>query len=420
MEQSEGRMIEMAVTYLLSVALALFSGALPAQILGIIWEPVCADIAVDIPYISLLRLLCAAGAVLAVVISDRIHGYILVRDLIVGAIALEAMSLIGFSMSREFWNLGIWITAIGFAGGLCLSLLCYLLRETYSGKTNLVFISSALGIAAGVYCVRYVLSLGRSWRTACQALAILQIILCMTVFLLRRAIMHDVAALLKKRRKEAGILRQRSREKLIKEKGTVDERSQNAYLVKLLFIYGSAICCGLLLLSACHLTFTALVSHGDMSADLGVSIITVCAGIAAGRAAVCVMNMTAGEGRHIGRNLAVGEAVTLAGLIISAVIVYTGNSAGPAVVVIRILTGCGGGMIFPNLIQMEDERFDDEAQTAMAGLIPAFYLGAGAVITPFVQSMSGASGMKVCIPAMAALAVCMGVCLAFASVKIRR
>ena len=92
----------MAVTYYISVTLALFAGALPAQILGVIWELIGESITVEIPYIALLRLLGSAGAVAAVILSDRIRGYILARDLIVGAVALEAMSLIGFSMSREF------------------------------------------------------------------------------------------------------------------------------------------------------------------------------------------------------------------------------------------------------------------------------------------------------------------------------
>jgi hypothetical protein len=77
-------------------------------------------------------------------------------------------------------------------------------------------------------------------------------------------------------------------------------------------------------------------------------------------------------------------------------------------------------MIFPNLIQTEDERFDDEAQTAMAGLLPAFYLGGEALITPFVQSMRGAREMAICASAMLVLVCCMGACLAFSSVRIRK
>ena len=114
----------MTVTYFVSVSISLFAGVLPAQILGVLWENVCESLRVEIPYIALLRLLGGAGAVAAVILSDRIRGYILARDLIVGSIALEAMSLIGFSMSREFWNLAVWITALGFSLGLCMSAVC--------------------------------------------------------------------------------------------------------------------------------------------------------------------------------------------------------------------------------------------------------------------------------------------------------
>ena len=401
----------MTVTYFVSVSISLFAGVLPAQILGVLWENVCESLRVEIPYIALLRLLGGAGAVAAVILSDRIRGYILARDLIVGAIALEAMSLIGFSLSREFWNLGVWITALGFSLGLCLSLICYLLRETCSGKAGLLFACSAMGVAAGSCLVGYILSMGRSWRTASQALAILQIILCMSVFLLRRTLLRDVASILKQRRKEEDVLRQRRREKLIREKGNVDDRQQEAWLVRLLFLYGSALCCGLLLLCAVHLTFSAQVSQGDQGADLVMCILTVCCGMAAGRVVTGLLKRSA-RGLWV-----IGTVVTLAVLIPCTLVARSGFTGGLVPLLGGAGTGFGAGMIFPNLIQTEDERLDGEAQTAMAGLIPAFYLGADVLITPLVQSMSGAAGMAKSCLAMLALAVCMGICLAAARVR---
>ena len=403
----------MTVAYYASVSLALFAGALPAQILGVLWGTLCEAMEVEIPYIALLRLLAAAGAIVAVILSERIRGYILARDFIVGAIALEAMSLIGFSLSREFWNLGVWSTALGFSVGLCLTLICYLLRSTYSRKTNHLFVFSALGIAAGVFFIRYILSMGRSWRTACQALAILQIILCMIVFFLRRTLLHDVAAILKQRRKEENILRFRRREKLIRENGDVDERSGEAYFVRLLFLYGAALCCGLLLLCAIHLVYSAQAAQGIEGADLSMSVLIVCSAAAAGRFAAGFLKRSA-------RSMwGIGLVLTLAFLVPCTVAAYSGRDGGVVLFLVRFGVGLGAGMIFPNLIQTEDERFDDEAQTSMAGLIPAFYLGAGAVITPLVQSMSGAAGIAVCTLAMLILAICMGICLAVASTMVK-
>ena len=75
-------------------------------------------------------------------------------------------------------------------------------------------------------------------------------------------------------------------------------------------------------------------------------------------------------------------------------------------------------MIYPALIRLDDERLDDDAQTKMTGLIPAFYLGADAMITPFVQTMSQSFGMARCIGVMLALTCCLGICLIFASVRL--
>ena len=404
----------MAVAYYISVTLALFAGTLPAQVLGVIWEPIGASIPVEIPYIALLRLLGGAGAVVAVILSDRIRGYILARDFIVGAIALEAVSLIGFSLSREFWNLAVWITALGFSGGLCLTLICYLLRETWSKKTGMLFASSACGAAAGVYLVSRILSMGRSWRTACQTLAIVQIVLCLSVFFLRRTLLRDVAVILKKQKKEMEMLRFRRREKLIRENGEVDERYEDAWLIRLLFLYGSAVCCGLLLLSAIHLTYSVQVTQSDPSADLTLAVLMVCGGMAAGRVLIFILK------RNVRSVCVIGAACSLGSLAVSAILARMGQDGAVVWFIVRFGTGFGAGMIFPYLIQLDDERVDHEAQICMTGLIPAFYLGADAMITPFVQSMSQSFHMGGCIFVLFILTCCMSVCLAFALVRVKK
>ena len=404
----------MAVTYYISVTLALFAGALPAQILGVIWEMISESMNLEIPYIALLRLLGSAGAVAAVILSDRIRGYILARDLIVGAVALEAMSLIGFSMSREFWNLAVWITALGFSLGLCITLICYLLRGTLSKKTSLLFAASACGMGAGVCFVQYTLSLGRSWRTACQGLAILQVVLCMSVFLLRRTLLRDVAVILKKQKRERGIQRRKRAEELIREKGSLDERYEEAWLIRLLFLYGSAVSCGLLLLSAVHLTYSAQAAQQDPAADLAMSVLTVCVGMAAGRVVIGLIR------KNTRSACLIGSVLTLAVLAVCFIMVHTGQDAGVTVVLLRAGCGFGAGMVFPNLLQMDDERFDEEVQTGMAGLVPAFYFGADAMITPFVQSVSHAFTMSACTLAMLALSCFMGLSIVLASVRMGR
>ncbi len=404
----------MAAAYVVSVIMALFAGALPIQILGILWEQICDGMGIEIPYIALMRLLGAVGAIAAIILSDKIRGYILARDIIVGALALEAMALIGFSMSREFWNLALWITALGFSVGLCLALVCYLLREISAKRAGIMFSSSALGIAVGALISASELSTGHSWRTSCQIVAIIQIVLCMIIFFLRRTLLKGVVSILKTQRHEAQILRERRRQELIKEKGDVDERSEGAYLIRLLFLYGAAMLCGLLLLSAVHLTFTAQKVSGDSGVDLIQCILTVCVAMAAGRVLLFILKK---NGRSAVRIGAVTATVCLGGCVI---LTWTGMDHSAVMLIVRTGTGLGAGMVFPNLIQAEDERFDMEAQTALAGLIPAFYLGAEALITPFVQSLSGAFPTRTCVITMFALSCCMTVLLTFGFMRIKR
>lgn len=404
----------MAAAYVVSVVMALFAGGLPVQILGILWEQICDGMGVEIPYIALMKLLGALGAVAAVVLSDKIRGYILARDLIVGALALEAMSLIGFSMSRVFWNLAVWITALGFSIGLCLSLICYLLREVSAKRSGGMFAASALGIAAGAGISAWGVNSGHSWRTSCQIIAIIQIVLCMSIFFLRRTLLKEVVSILKRQRREARILRERRRKELIQEKGEIDERFEGIYLMHLFELYGAALLCGLLLLSAIHLTFSAQAAFGDGNAILIESILTVCAAMAAGRLLFLVLKR---YGRTAGR---IGSVIAVVSLGICMIASWAGCEGRIVLTVARIGAGCGAGMVFPNLIQAEDERLDSDVQTAMMGLLPAFYVGAEALITPFVQALSGVSMITTCVCALFALAVLMSVLLFLASVRIKR
>ena len=402
----------MAVTYFIAVTLALFAGALPAQILGVIWASIQESMTVEIPYIALLRLLGCAGAIAAVILSERIRGYILARDLIVGAIALEALSLIGFSLSREFWNLCVWITALGFSAGLCLALISYLIRGTWQQKASLLFAFSPMGAAAGACLTRYILSAGRSWRAACQGLSIAQIVLCMSVFFLRRTLLRDVAAILKKQRRRMEMHRQKRREELIREKGEVDARLEQTFLVRLLLLYTAAVFCALVLLCAIHLTYRVQAVENPLSANLVRNIVYVCGGMAAGRIACSFLRARAKQVCWLGLLL------TFAPLLIAAAFIWTGHDAEGIRLLTVIGTGFGAGMIYPALIRLDDERLDDDAQTKMTGLIPAFYLGADAMITPFVQTMSQSFGMARCIGVMLALTCCLGICLIFASVRL--
>ncbi len=409
-----GRKRNMAAAYVFSIIMALFAGTLPVQILGVLWEQICDGMSIEIPYIALMRLLGTSGAIAAVILSDRIRGYILARDIIVGALALESMALIGFSMSRVFWNLAVWIIALGFAFGLSLSLICYLLREISANRAGLMFSSSACGIAAGAVICSRVLAEGRNWRTACQILAIIQIVLCMIIFFMRRTLLKDVVSIVRTQRREAQILRERRRKELIQTKGNVDERFESAYLVRLLSLYGCALCCGMILLSAVHLTFAAQAASGDESADIVRSILTVCAAMAVGRVFLFLLRKSGWSACWAGTVITL---VSLGGCMASGAAGYDG---AVVLLIARIGAGFGAGMVFPNLIQHEDPRFDVDAMTSMAGLMPAFYFGAGAVITPFVQSLSGASRVTGCVTAMFVLSCCMCVLLALGTSSVKR
>ncbi len=405
----------MAVVYSIFITLALFSGALGGGTVSMVWSGISENLTVDIMLIALLRLLGATGAIIAVILADRVKSYILARDVLIGAVALEAASVIGLSMGREFWHLGMWCVFLGAFAGLCLKLVCYLLREIQYPSSSLVFAGGSAGFAAGVLLLDRVMEMGQSWRTACQILAIVQIILSMILFFLRRVILSDFAALVRKNRREAEIRRVRRRDELVKEKGAVDERAQGVYLIKLLGLYACAALDGLILLCACHLTFSAqAVQNADGTGyGTGISILTVCLGVTAGRIIAACLHLRPKMQAYA------GIILTAVGLAAGILLLNSGET-GAAMLLIRAGTGAGAGLVFPVLILLDDERLNEEAQGSLIGLLPAFYLGADAVITLIIRALAEGGNLDLFAVWMLVFTAMMGASFLVGALRLKR
>ena len=59
------------VLYSLTFFLALFSAGLPAGLYSIIWNQMSEKLTLAVPYVSLLRAMIAAGAVIACILCGR-------------------------------------------------------------------------------------------------------------------------------------------------------------------------------------------------------------------------------------------------------------------------------------------------------------------------------------------------------------
>ena len=404
----------MTVLFSIFASLGLFTCALPAGVFSVIWEQQSDNLTVGIPLIAILRTLLAAGVIAAVILSDRIREYHWQRDAAIGSAALEAMSLLGFSLSRVFWNLAVWTLVLGFGMGLGISLICRMAKVFQSPRICALFSGSALGAAAGVSVLSAVLAAHGNWRTSCQVLAIALVILCLLLYFLRRRGLRDLKERLRKNEREKNLRRSSRRKDLIGRDGNVDERFTPVYFRKLMAAYIASLCAGLLTLGACLWPAAYQVSEGIKGAPVPRGILYVCLGLAAGRLAAGFLRIT-GE-----RAWALGCFVTGLVLTAGALAASRGSLTGLHIVLLQACVGFGMGPVIPNLMMIDDERLDAEAERSMTSLIPAFWAGGWVLVTPLAQALVGSSCERSFCTWMLALAAMMGLGLALAVERVKR
>ena len=371
----------MTAVYLIFTVLSLFNCMLPAGVFSMIWEQISSNMTVGVPYIAIIRVLIAFGIILAVVLSDRIRAHVMIRDIVIGSTALEALALLGFSLSRVFWNLCLWAFCLGLGMGLGVSLLCRMLRRAGNRFAEIVFAGGACGIMAGVWILDQVFRRGGNWRTSCQILAVTQVLLCLIQFSLRRRRLRDSEETVHRLQRERNRRRSDRRQEMIRRDGAVDERSASHYYLRLLCCYLACTLCSILILGAVLWPEAYLVSSAGTAISSFRAVMLVVGGLAAGRIA--------------GRSVLLMEAFQFA----------VGFAAGP---------------LFPNMDLLEDERLDEDAQDSLFGMLSAFYFGGWAVITPLTQALVGSSQERYFAWWMLLAAVLMMICTAGGAKRFRR
>lgn len=398
------------ILYAVTLYLAFFAAGFPAGLLSIVWTSVSEKMTLAVPYVSLLRAMAAAGAVTACILSAR-TGRKRDRnlDLCLAGVSLEALGVIGFSMSRVFWNLLLWSFILGLGCGISLTLLCMVLFG-WSGRNILICFS---GIPAGTFAGTWILSsaleASGSWRTACQILGITQILISVTAFLIRRAVMKDglTARALDRRRRK----RQQDRER-VRRSGKADQdqigRAVKSYLTRTFFSCAAAFITGILTVSLVLWPQSyRVVETGAGAVMTGYGLLCVSMGMASG----CLVMGALLPGRRA--CLVLSGAGLLAVLLAEAFLTHEGALSDGAILRFQFMSGVFTGNIFPGIIMMDDVRLDPEAELGLIALAPAFLLGSYIVVTPLTQALVGSGQTGSFALWLLAMAAADGVCLFF-------
>lgn len=374
------------VLYSLTFFLALFSAGLPAGLYSIIWNQMSEKLTLAVPYVSLLRAMIAAGAVIACILCGRQpEKKERNLDLCLAGVSLETLGVVGLSLSRVFWNLMVWSFVLGLGYGMSLTLICMAAVRLSGRSIMLQFSGASAGILSGAWILMSAEDASGSWRTGCQVLALVQVIIIGSVFLIRRALLKggDVRKKLEERSREAA--RERERQRKLRHPDREDlEQAERQFMTKALFSCFAAFA-GTLLVFCLVLwpqSFRVASTGADMEMT-GLGVVMTGLGLAAGRIAAALC-------RPKRNRLQIGAMALMAVLLLLEQYLIAENGlTDMGLLIFQLLTGAAAGPVFPSLLLLDDVRLDREAEGDLLALLPAFALGSWIVITPLTQALVG-------------------------------
>lgn len=171
-----------AVAFLVFVSLGM-SGS----VLGVAWPSMRSDFARPLSDLGTLLAVSTAGYFAAGLVAGRLTKRFGVGALLVAAMAIGTVSLLGYALSADWALLLASSVGVGITGGLIDSVINAYVALNHGTRTmNLLHASFGIGATTGPLLVASSLARGLSWRSAFVVLAIVELALLLTVFVVRR------------------------------------------------------------------------------------------------------------------------------------------------------------------------------------------------------------------------------------------
>ena len=168
------------MTYILLtlIYIAFISLGLPDSLLGSAWPTMQESFGVPLSYASYISMLMSVGTVIASLMSDRLTRRFGTGKVTAFSVALTAVSLFGYSVSRSYVLLLILAVPNGLgAGGIDAALNNYVSLHYSSRHMSWLHCMWGVGTVVGPYIMGYALSHGAEWNLTYRIIAIIQITL---------------------------------------------------------------------------------------------------------------------------------------------------------------------------------------------------------------------------------------------------
>lgn len=168
----------LAVIYLAFVSLGL-----PDSLLGAAWPTIYAEMNVPISYMGIITMIISAGTIVSSLLTDRLVAKLGTRVITSISIFLTAISLLGFSLSGEFYQLCLWGIPYGLgAGAIDASLNNYVALHYNSKHMSWLHCFWGVGTIVSPYVMSFTLTRS-GWQTGYRVISCIQCAILVIVLL---------------------------------------------------------------------------------------------------------------------------------------------------------------------------------------------------------------------------------------------
>ena len=173
----------MATILLATIYIASISLGLPDSLLGAAWPSMYQELEGSLSWAGSISMVISAGTIFSILYSHRLIRKFGTGKVTVISVAMTALALMGFSMSRDFWHLCLWAIPYGLgAGCVDVALNSYVAVHYKSRHMTWLHCLWGVGAAIGPLIMGKCLMGGLNWTGGYQITGILQIILTTLLF----------------------------------------------------------------------------------------------------------------------------------------------------------------------------------------------------------------------------------------------
>lgn len=163
---------------LVIIYLSFISLGLPDSLLGSAWPSMYPQLGVPVSYAGAVSMIIALGTVISSLQSDRLTRKLGTGKVTAISVAMTALALFGFSVSRSFWLLCLWAIPYGLgAGSVDASLNNYVALHYESRHMSWLHCMWGIGATVGPYIMGWALTGGLGWNRGYRIIALLQVVL---------------------------------------------------------------------------------------------------------------------------------------------------------------------------------------------------------------------------------------------------